>query len=75
MWKRLRVRVARLLTSGTECTVARRDVIATLQTLAITLQGYVSHSGALQNAAQIHARRRILALANEMHEQAGAVLA
>ena len=62
MWKRLRVRIARLLTRGTDCTVVRTSRAINTRRDAIELQDYVEKSGALNDSRWIHAHRRIHSL-------------
>ncbi len=70
MLNRLRVRIARLLTRGTECTIVRTHVVNRLQQAATELNDYVNRSGALQDGGRIQAWRRVAGLATEIQNQA-----
>lgn len=66
MWKRLRVWIARRLMRGTECTVARRNLVGTMQSKANEMREYIQRSGGAQAPDNIRAYRIMFALASEI---------
>ena len=70
MLERIRVRLARLLTVGTECTVVRNESVEGMRQAALELSNYVDRSGALNDEGRVHAWRRIYALTSEIQAKA-----